>query len=510
MHSCLQLRTASDATVKFKRALEVAAVRRYVRILIEIHPSTASRVMKPYDSPGTPGTIPAELLIDAVAAAARRKERAEQTHTLTIPRLRFIGFSLIAVVGVALHNLLLLGSFSITEYLGYILAVELYCVGSWLILRRWFGEHTILGDLFLTFDLLPLLAAVWVTGGTESSLFWLPLMRVVDQATAGVRRTMWFSAAAVAGYGAVAIASSMTSQVNWGAEAAKVVFLSGGAIYICLTAWWTEALRARTTGAIRLARQLIDRLNEQSAELLRATMRAEAASKAKTEFLGRVSHELRRPATTVIGFSQLLEMSPLNERQADFVARVSRAGRDLASLVDEVLDLVEVPAASLHLKLEPVVFDDVVIEVLAALWPAAAERAVRLISIGAESSGIQVYAERRALRRVLWNLLSHLIRSSLAEDQVSVWLEAGEERVRFCAQDSGPGVVPDDIGELLTPALDGGAQIQKLQEDGLGLAFARSLVLAMNGAMGVHAVTGQACTYWFDLPLARVTASVVD
>jgi len=448
--------------------------------------------------------------MDPDAARERRRERTGQAHTRTIPQLRFIGFSLIGLLGVGLHNRFLLDSFSLTTWLTYLFGVELYCVLTWLVLRRWYERYNWLGDLLLVLDLVPLLAAVWVTGGTASWLFWLPLIRVVDQATTGVRRTVRFNAAVVAGYGGLALLHSTVMPVNWGAEFAKLIFLSGCGLYICLTAVWTDSVHRRSANAIRFARDLIDRLNTQSTELRHATQRAEAANQAKTEFLGRISHELRRPATTVIGFAQLLEMSPLNERQADYLARVSRAGRDLASLVDEVLDLIEIPSASLQLRLDTVPFDDTLVEVLSDLWPAAAERGVRLVSIDEDPSGLVVLAERRALRRVLWNLLSHIIRFSLADDRISVWVEQAGDRLRFSAQDSGPGVLPREFDALLDPTLDSGVEIHTLQDDGLGLAFARSLTLAMNGQLGVHSVPGQSSTYWIELPLAELPAHPVD
>jgi len=101
---------------------------------------------------------------------------------------------------------------------------------------------------------------------------------------------------------------------------------------------------------------------------------ADAASRAKTEFLSRMSHELRTPLNAVLGFGQLLELDELSPEQRDSVEHITRAGRHLLELIDEVLDISRIESGELRLSLEPVSLHDVVGEAVGMVKPLATAR----------------------------------------------------------------------------------------------------------------------------------------
>lgn len=448
--------------------------------------------------------IPADVFLDSAEATRRRAEKARALNTRNIPRLRLFGFTLIAFVGVPLTNLVLSDNWSFASFLAYAIFALLYASVSWLLLLQFYGKTPFdLGEAFLMLDLIPMTAAVYVTGGENSWLFWLPLMRVVDQSAGGFQRALRFSALVLLSYALLCVALAIFEPpLDLAAAAVRIGFLAAACWYTSLMARAAEALRNKTVGAVRFAKELITELNEKTGELEAATARAEQASRAKSEFLARVSHELRRPATTIVGFAQLLEMANLTARQMDYVHRIIRGGRDLASLIDEVMDLAEVQSGAIQLSVEPVPFDDVLEEVMSIMWPIAADRGVRLVRIGEESTGEIVLSDRRALKRVLLNLLNHLLRFSAADDRVSVWAENAGDRLKVYVQDSGPGILPEPVEDLLSSHFSPDQELQRLQDMGLGLAFARALAIAMGGGLGADAVVGRATTYWIDLPLA--------
>ncbi|MEX2284945.1 MAG: HAMP domain-containing sensor histidine kinase [Gemmatimonadota bacterium] len=324
-----------------------------------------------------------------------------------------------------------------------------------------------------------------------------------EHARVARRRALWVGLAALVGFAVLTGALGLRGGVvSWPIEAARLILVTAAAAFIYLTARRVDAARTHLQDVVLSARDLVAEVNETSRQLELATTRALDANRAKSAFLARVSHELRRPATTVIGFTQLLELAELSARQQDYVGRIQRAGHDLASLIDEVMDLAEVQSGERHFKLEPIVFDDVLEDVMSGLWPTAADRSVRLVRIGPESTGAVVMADRRGLRRAVYNLIAHVLRYSSSDDQVAVWTELGGAHVRVYARDTGPGVLADPDEDLLSSNFNVEQELIRLQSMGLGLAFAKALTLTFKGKMGADPVIGRATNYWIELPLA--------
>lgn len=124
--------------------------------------------------------VPAEIFLDPEDAARRRDQRKRHGHTVTIPRLRIIGFTLSVLLGVPLHNAAITQDFSFSTFLTFLLIVGLYSTASWVLLWSLYDriDSFDLGDAFLHADLVVLALAVYVTGGEQSWFFGLPLMRV--------------------------------------------------------------------------------------------------------------------------------------------------------------------------------------------------------------------------------------------------------------------------------------------------------------------------------------------
>jgi signal transduction histidine kinase len=444
-----------------------------------------------------------EVLLEPEQAAARSAERDHVKHTSTTPKLRWFGFTILALAGLPLANAVLLDAWSWPSFIGYAIAVQLYTLLSWLLLKRYYqASRADLSNVFLVLDIALLFVAVHLTGGADSWLFWLPLVRVADQIPTGYRRVAWFSITAVVGYVLfLAIYPILGQPIDWTAALARTLLLAGAALYICLSARTSEEARLTRLHSIDFARELILKLNQKSEQLQRQSERVQLASRSKSEFLARVSHELRRPATTIIGFAQLLELAELNARQQEYVNRIVRAGRDLSMLIDEVMDLAEVQSGQAKLRLEAIDFDDLLEDVLTALWPAAADRGIRLARIGTDSVPAPILADRRALRRVIINVIWHALRSSSPEDEVSVWTEATGQRLRLYTQDSGRELPPQPVRELLSSNFTLEQELARLNELGLGLAFAKMLTLKLDGRMGAETTVGRGTMLWVELPM---------
>lgn len=456
--------------------------------------------------------VPAEIFLDPEQASQHRLQAKYTGNVYTIPRLRIIGLTLIALVGVPLHNIYISHDFQFQSFLSFLIIVELYCTATWLLLYAYYDEVKAidLGDLFLYTDLFILAGAVYVTGGDKSWFFWLPVMRVADQVVHGFRRCISFTLASTAVFSALWLYLLLVEQrpVDLVEVIAKTTFVAVAGIYIALTSRAASRVRGKLVSAIRFARHAIAQLSAKSDELIEARSRAEQASQSKSEFLARVSHELRRPATTVIGFAQLLEMTELTPKQRDYAARILRSGQDLGILIDEVMDLADLQSGMLTMTPTNILLGDLVEETLAHVWPLAAARGVRLIS-AEDVSGhdVCVWADRRALRRALLNAVAHVIRYSGADDRVAVsWSRRGEY-ARIEVRDSGPGILAEPVEELLSTPTRPDDDLARMQELGLGLAFTKRLVVDMHGRVGADLEIGQGTTYWINLPVSGAIAA---
>ncbi|MFO7953993.1 PAS domain-containing protein [Thioalkalivibrio sp.] len=271
-------------------------------------------------------------------------------------------------------------------------------------------------------------------------------------------------------------------------------------------------ITASTIGVLRDARgepqygfnifsDFTDELRRRS-ELHRARETAEAANRAKSDFLSNMSHELRTPMNAVLGFAQLLESDPaLDERQRGHLEEITRAGRHLLDLINEILDLARIEAGRMQVEPEPVAPGPVLEECLSLLEPMARDSRVELEPDTLPT--VMLQADPRRLKQVLLNLLSNAIKYNRAGGSVRVSAAVGDADVRIAVRDSGPGLTEDQRRRLFQPFERLAAEEQGIEGSGVGLAVTRNLVDLMGGEIGVDSVPGEGSTFWFCLPRAR-------
>ena len=231
---------------------------------------------------------------------------------------------------------------------------------------------------------------------------------------------------------------------------------------------------------------------------------AERASQAKSEFLSAMSHELRTPMNAVLGFAQLLDTDEtLGNEQRENVREILRAGEHLLELINEVLDLARVEAGRFELSLEAVALTPTIDECRALMEPLAKARAIRLEI--AALSGLAVSADRMRFKQIVINLLSNAIKYNFEGGRVTLTAEERPDgRVRIWVADTGPGLTPEQIGQLFQPFVRLVANYVAIEGTGIGLATCRRLVEAMHGAIGVESTPGTGSRFWFELPAATV------
>ena len=260
----------------------------------------------------TPGTL--DLQVDSADAERRKRARLVHLNTVVVPRLRLLGFGLLAAAAL-LHNTLIYPGFDAFSWEGWLRLVTglgVYGVLSWYLLHLFYDEvlpHVDLGAVFLTADVGMYSMVIYMTGAERSWMFLLPVFRVVDQTATSFLRALAFAHLAPLSYAAVVIYVVFVDQrsIPLAPELAKIAFIYLGSLYIAMIARTGDARYRRTSQVIRLARDLIRELADKSkalerssrqlhdaldqqADLHRENARLFAASEARESRLSQILH----------------------------------------------------------------------------------------------------------------------------------------------------------------------------------------------------------------------------
>ncbi len=246
--------------------------------------------------------------------------------------------------------------------------------------------------------------------------------------------------------------------------------------------------------------------------LMAATAEAERASRVKSDFLLSMSHELRSPLSTMLGFTQLIEAgTPApTAAQHDSLQQVLKAGWYLLGLVNEILDLTVVESGKLVLAMQMVSLRSLVQDCRAMVEPQAQAAGVELEfncvhqpCVGCADQHCLVQADPLRTKQVLLNLLSNAIKYNRRPGRVTVrWAVLAERRVRVSVEDTGPGLSAAQTAQLFQPFNRLGQEATGTPGTGIGLVFSKRLVELMGGSIGVHSTVGVGSCFWFELDAA--------
>ncbi len=238
---------------------------------------------------------------------------------------------------------------------------------------------------------------------------------------------------------------------------------------------------------------------------LREKHAAEAASTAKSEFLSRMSHEMRTPLNAVSGFAQLLRLQMAKQgvprEQTNYVRQILHAARHLTCLVNDVLDLQQVETGMLTFHPEDLCLREVVLRCISMLNPLADQREVQLVPDLDWRWYVQ--ADRQRLSQVIMNLASNAIKYNRAGGQVTfrACTLMDDSRLILQIQDTGTGMSEAQLSKLFQPFERLGKETSSIEGTGLGLIITRSLVEAMGGQLDIQSQLGAGTCVNINLPL---------
>jgi len=234
-----------------------------------------------------------------------------------------------------------------------------------------------------------------------------------------------------------------------------------------------------------------------------ARLRAEQASQAKSDFLASMSHELRSPLHTIIGFAELLAdelEGPLNEKQKRFAAHIQRDSQHLLTLINDILDLSKIEAGRMELRVEEFDAREWMEEALAMVRPQAEAKEIAL-AVQMEED-LRLEGDRLRSKQVLLNLLTNAVKFTNPGGRVGVEGGVAGEFGEIRVVDTGVGV-PGELRERIFEAFYQGPGSAGT---GLGLAIARRLVERQGGRIWMEEAEGGGSRFVFTLPLAATMA----
>ncbi|WP_310319617.1 ATP-binding protein [Hydrogenophaga palleronii] len=233
---------------------------------------------------------------------------------------------------------------------------------------------------------------------------------------------------------------------------------------------------------------------------------AEAANRAKSEFLASMSHELRTPLNAVLGYAQLLTMEgDLSAQQTRRLDVIHQSGEHLLALINDILDLARIEAGHTELNPEPVNLANALQTVVNLMQVKAQEKRLAFVFDAGTDLPQAVLADARRLRQVLLNLIGNAIKFT---DQGTVTLRAHAEPkgatqvlLHLDVEDTGVGMHPDDLKRIFEPFEQVGNLQRRSGGTGLGLAITRALVNDMGGQVQVSSEFGRGTRFRVVLPL---------
>lgn len=253
-----------------------------------------------------------------------------------------------------------------------------------------------------------------------------------------------------------------------------------------------------------------NRERKHTEQLRKAMLEAERANTMKTEFLSNVSHDIRTPLNAVLGYANLAAQAKNSQETAAYLAKISKAGNLLLTLINDTLDLTKIESGEITLKPAPIGCGEAIGRVLAAIRPEMEKKHIRFTLDNSRAVMATINIDALRVQEIFINLLSNAVKFTSEGGEITlvvecVKLEANCVHDRITVRDTGCGMSPEFLPKVFEPFAQ-----ERLKENnaaggtGLGLSIVKRLVDLMGGTIVAHSELGKGSEFVVCLDFERV------
>lgn len=442
-----------------------------------------------------------------VPRALLQEQRSPEAATRLFRTRVVIGFSgtlALLVLVMFLSRLILEGG--VTKTLWVLLATTVVLLGLPPLVRMTRSHVSGALVLFLL-ALVVIPVRALSTGGIHSTVSaWFTIVPVVAWLALGTRSGLVFSVACVIEAFFVAFPETIGLAAS-NHDAAPAVRFTVLAVLLVLTGFLAFLYDTERRSQIARLTTVLDRLEATNESLVETTARAEAAARAKSDFLASMSHELRTPLNGVMGMTQLLTASPLTAEQQTWIRTLDGSASLLLTVINDILDVSRLEAGAVELSPAPLSPVAVVRHVADLLRPRSEGKGLTLDVDLPEGLSVVVIGDDVRLEQVLINLVGNAIKFT---DSGSVTIRVRSEdvgadaRLRIEVVDTGIGIPADALRRIFDQFSQADASTsRRFGGTGLGLSISQRLVELMGGRIGCDSQVGEGSCFWVELRLPR-------
>jgi two-component system, cell cycle sensor histidine kinase DivJ len=268
-----------------------------------------------------------------------------------------------------------------------------------------------------------------------------------------------------------------------------------------------QQTNAETADIVAVTRDISERKAHEE-ELVEARDQAEEASRAKSRFLANMSHELRTPLNAIIGFSEVMSREMFGPvggpKYLEYTRLIHESGTHLLELINGILDMSKIEAGKFELYEEIFPLEDTVESALRFV-KLQADRAGLVLKAGIAPGARSIFADKRAIKQILINLLTNGVKYTPRGGEVRVSAVLRPDGIELAVSDSGVGIPKTDLDRLGKPFEQvEGEHVRAKEGTGLGLALVKALTAMHGGDATIESVVGEGTTVHVRLPHAAV------
>lgn len=273
---------------------------------------------------------------------------------------------------------------------------------------------------------------------------------------------------------------------------------------------WIEGLGTKITykdqpANVVVIRDITVRKKAEEA-LLKAKTAAEVANRTKSEFLTNMSHELKTPLNSIIGFSDLLIegiAGPLNEKQFRYAQFISSSGKNLLNIINDIMELSRAEAGEDELNLEEFSVDESIKKVISMIFSKVQKKNIKL-RYSSENKTLWISADEYKFRQIIYNLLSNAIKFTHADGSIDLSSKQEGDFAVITVKDTGIGIPEDSLDNIFKPFVQLESSLSRTFEGtGLGLTLVKRYIEMHGGNISVESEIGKGSSFRIELPVNR-------